>query len=93
MNSTILSSKGQIIIPKQIRETYSWQTGIEFWVIDMGEGILLKPKQPFPVTTIAEVAGCLPYKGTPNKGAPKTIAEMDTAVAQALQTEADDGRP
>jgi AbrB family looped-hinge helix DNA binding protein len=87
MNTTTLSSKGQIIIPKHIRQTYAWSVGVEFLVIDTGQGILLKPKRAFPTTTLEEVAGCLPFTGPA-----KTVAEMDTAVAQAI-SEAEHGRP
>lgn len=79
MNTTKLSSKGQIIVPKWVRDAHNWEAGLEFVVIDTGDGILLKPKRPFPPTTIAEVAGCLQYEGEA-----KTIEEMETAVEQGL---------
>lgn len=79
MDVTKLSSKGQIVVPKKLRERYDWQTGFEFIVIDMGDGILLKPKRPFAVTTIEEVAGCLAYSGSP-----KTVEDMHTAVQQGI---------
>ncbi len=75
MNTTKLSSKGQIIIPKWLRENYNWQTGLEFKVIDTGDGILLKPAKPFPETTIADVAGCLKYEGRPI-----TLEDMERAI-------------
>jgi AbrB family looped-hinge helix DNA binding protein len=79
MDTTKLSSKGQIVVPKKLRESYDWQAGLEFIVIDTGDGILLKPKRPFPATTVEDVAGCLAYSGTP-----KTVEEMDMAVQQGL---------
>ncbi|WP_306535410.1 AbrB/MazE/SpoVT family DNA-binding domain-containing protein, partial [Geobacter sp.] len=45
-----LSSKGQIIIPKQVREAHHWRTGMEFVVESVGDGILLRPRKPFPPT-------------------------------------------
>ena len=82
MDSIKLSSKGQVIIPKHIRSTYHWETGQELIVIDTGDGILLKPKAPFPESTLSEVAGCLHYVGTP-----KTIDEMDDAIAKGLKAQ------
>lgn len=79
LHTTKLSSKGQIIVPKSVREAKNWQPGLEFIVVDTGDGILLKPKRPFPTTTLAEVAGCLKYEGEA-----KSIAEMETAVAQGI---------
>ena len=61
MATTKLSSKGQIIIPKALREAYNWQAGLEFAVIDTGDGILLKPTPTFAATTLEQVAGCLAY--------------------------------
>jgi AbrB family looped-hinge helix DNA binding protein len=78
--TTRLSSKGQVIIPKTIRETYRWAMGQEFIVEDTEEGILLRPKSPFPLTTIEEVAGCLKYNGLP-----KTLEQMEDAIKQGVQ--------
>jgi len=41
METTKLSSKGQITIPKWLRDAYRWETGLEFVVIDTGDGVLL----------------------------------------------------
>ena len=79
MNTTKLSSKGQIIVPKWVREAYNWEPGLEFTVIDTGDGILLKPKRPLPPTTLENVAGCLAYEG-----AAKTVEEMETAVQEGI---------
>ncbi len=79
MTTTRLSSKGQIVVPKNLRELYNWQAGLEFVVLDTGDGILIKPKRPFATTTIDDVAGCLAYSGTP-----KTVKEMDTAVQHGI---------
>ena len=78
--TTRLSSKGQVIIPKTIRETYRWAMGQEFIVEDTGEGILLRPKSPFPRTTVEEVAGCLKYSGPP-----KTLEQMEDAIKKGVQ--------
>ena len=59
METTKLSSKGQVIIPKVFRAAHQWEAGLEFVVIDTDDGILLKPKTPFETTTLNEVAGCL----------------------------------
>ena len=72
VNTTTLSSKGQIIVPKQVRDAHNWQAGLTFTVIDTGDGVLFKPQRPFPTTMVAEVAGC--------NGATTTVEEMDTAV-------------
>lgn len=80
METTKLSSKGQVIIPKHIRESHHWDTGLELQVIEFEGGILLKPKAPFTQTTINEVAGCLPYTGPA-----KNDKDIETAMKQAAR--------
>lgn len=87
MNTTRLSSKGQIIIPKSIRDEYQWTAGVEFFVIDTADGILLKPKRPFPPQSLNNVAGCLHYQG-----AAKTTEEMEKAIQSGIKEKWNDRR-
>ncbi len=80
METTRLSSKGQIILPAAIRTAKQWQPGIEFLVENTAEGVLLRPLKTVPVTTLDEVAGCLNYKGKPH-----TLAEMDAAITAEIK--------
>jgi len=80
LETTRLSSKGQVIIPKPLRSAHHWETGQELVVIDMGDGILLKPKTPFPESNIQEVASCLRYTEKT-----KTIEEMEDAIKKGIQ--------
>ena len=80
METTKLSSKGQVIIPKSLRNTHRWETGLELMVIDMGDGILLKPRAPFLATTLADVAGVLR-----DRVRPKTDAEIQAALRLDLR--------
>ncbi len=75
MLTTKLSSKGQVIIPKEIRNRHHWEPGQELQAIDMDDGILLRPASPFPETTLREVASCLSYSGKA-----KTLEEMEEAI-------------
>ncbi len=84
METTKLSSKGQIIIPKRLREAYNWQAGVEFIVINTGNGILLRPKNPFSETTIEDVVGCLAHDGPP-----VSMEEMDEAISRRIREEWD----
>jgi len=80
METTKLSPQGQVIIPKSMRDAHHWEAGIELIAIDMGDGILLKPKKPFPETILNEVAGCLKYRGTP-----KSLEDMDEVIRQGIE--------
>ncbi len=80
METTRLSSKGQVIIPKPVRTAHHWQPGQELIVIDTGDGVLLKPKQPFQESRIEEVASCLNYTGTA-----KSQQDMERAIKQGAK--------
>lgn len=82
MASVKLSSKGQVIIPKPIRDAYHWENGQELVLTDTGNGILLQPKAPFAEATLDEVAGCLHYSGKP-----KSIEDMENAIAEGAKAQ------
>lgn len=80
MDSTTLSSKGQVIIPKALRDAYNWRPGQQFVAIDVGDGVLLKAKRPFRPTELADVAGSLKYEGDPI-----TLEEMQQAIEKGVK--------
>lgn len=75
METTKLSSKGQVILPKSVRVAHNWQAGVEFAVEEVAEGVLLRPLKPFPKTRIEDIAGCAGYTG-----ARKSIEDMERAI-------------
>jgi AbrB family looped-hinge helix DNA binding protein len=75
MAKTRLSCKGQVIIPKAVRDRHGWRPGLELEVEDRGDAVVLRPTKPYTPTTIDEVYGCLKYDGPPI-----TIEEMDEAI-------------
>jgi AbrB family looped-hinge helix DNA binding protein len=87
METTRLSTKGQIILPKSIRDARSWGPGTEFKVEETERGILLTPKKRFPATKIEDVYGCVKYKGKA-----KTLAEMDAAITAEVLSRHERGR-
>ncbi|MEH1789221.1 AbrB/MazE/SpoVT family DNA-binding domain-containing protein [Nostoc sp.] len=80
MEITKLSPQGQVIIPQYLREAHQWEVGQEFIIIDMGDGILLKPKKLLPETKLDDVAGCLKYQGKP-----KSLEDMDNTIRQGVE--------
>jgi AbrB family looped-hinge helix DNA binding protein len=75
VQTTKLSSKGQVVIPKTIRSRYNWNTDQKISVSDTGDGILLKPLHSFKNTELEKVAGILKHSGKP-----VSIAEMEEAI-------------
>jgi AbrB family looped-hinge helix DNA binding protein len=80
METTTLSSKGQIIIPKAVRRTHGWQAGMKFQVEDTPEGLLLRPGNLFPLTRLEDGIGCTGYKGPA-----MTVEEMREGIDEELR--------
>lgn len=80
MSTTTLSTKGQVIIPKEIRERRGWGAGLALEVEEQGDAIVLRPISALPKTTVGDLLGCLPYKGRP-----KTLAEMEAGIEKGAR--------
>lgn len=87
METTRLSTKGQIVLPKTIRASRAWDVGTEFTVEETSDGILLRPAGPFPETDLDQVAGCLR-----SKRKLKTAAQMRAAAEREVIRRHDRGR-
>jgi AbrB family looped-hinge helix DNA binding protein len=87
METTRLSTRGKIVLPRNIRASRAWAPGTEFTVEETGEGVLLRPVGRFPEADLEEVAGCLR-----SKGKSKTPAQMRTAIAREVMQRHDRGR-
>ena len=87
METTKLSSKGQVVLPKSIRDSRAWEPGTEFIVEETGGGVLLRPARLFPRTELKDVAGCLAYSGKP-----KTLAQLDAAIRRKVKQRHASGR-
>jgi AbrB family looped-hinge helix DNA binding protein len=78
MGTTKLSSKGQIVLPKSVRQARGWEPGTEFVVEATEDGVHLRVKTPFPRTELDDVFGSVRYKGRP-----KSLEQMSEAVKRA----------
>jgi len=77
----VVSSKGQVIIPKSVRDARRWTAGTRLEVRDTPEGVLLAripagAKNPLAVG-LAAIRARVAYQGPA-----KTIAEMNAAVSR-----------
>ena len=75
METTRLSSKGQVVLPSAVRSARRWKPGLELAVENRPEGVLLRPLKPFPQSRLEEVVGSAGYKGPR-----RTLREMENAI-------------
>ncbi len=75
MAQTTISSKGQIVLPKAIRDKRRWKAGMRLVVEERPEGVLLKPVEKKKKLTIDDWAGIVKYKGPA-----RTVEEMNAAI-------------
>ncbi|HEX8365129.1 MAG TPA: AbrB/MazE/SpoVT family DNA-binding domain-containing protein [Allosphingosinicella sp.] len=84
-STTIVSTKGQVILPKAVRTHRRWEAGTKLIVDDTEEGVLLKAAPLFVPTEIKAVFGSLPVAGKA-----LTVDEMNEAVAAEARRRARD---
>jgi AbrB family looped-hinge helix DNA binding protein len=78
---TRVSTKGQVILPKAVRDRHGWTAGTVLEIEDGPNGVTLKPARLFPPTRLEDVVGMLqPFYSGP----PKTIEEMDAAITEEV---------
>lgn len=81
MLTTSLSTKGQVVIPKDVREQHAWEPGTVFELVDQDGGVFLRPVKSLPETSLDELIGCTDYKGPP-----VSDEEMDAAIRREARS-------
>jgi len=76
MESVSLSSKGQFVLPKSIRDRHHWGTGTRLVVIDRGDEVIVKAAVPFAPTELEA-----PDANPVYHGKCLSLADMDRAIA------------
>ena len=75
MARTTLTSKGQITLPKKIREQLGLKAGVRFeCYVDRDGQVVLVPL----TVKLEDLIGILPYSGPP-----KTVEDINEAIAEA----------
>lgn len=90
MESTKLSSRGQVVLPLSVRRSRKWEPGTQLTVEETEDGVLLRRANPFPPTTVDELIGIL--KSIRYQGKPKTLEEMDEAITEEIKARHARGR-
>ena len=82
---TTISTKGQVILPKAIRDRRLWKPGTKLTVEETPDGVLLRASPIFPPSRIEDVSGSLRYDGPT-----VSLEEMDAAVMEEAKRRARD---
>ena len=80
---TTMTSKGQLTIPKEVRDRLGLTPGTRFFVTVRGSEVVARPKN----RKLADLAGML---GRPPNGRSLSIEEMDDAIGDAVAQEWDE---
>lgn len=80
MSSTLLSVKGQVVIPKALRDARRWGPGTRFEVRETPEGVLLTPAAAPAKRDLHEGLAAL-RKLANYQGPAASLEDMDAAVA------------
>ncbi len=75
-----LSTKGQLIIPREIRKRHGWRQGTELEVEDRGDAVVLRATSIGAATTVDDLIGFLRYRG-----AAKTLRQMAAGIARGAR--------
>ena len=79
-SSTVVSTKGQVILPKALRDQNNWGPGTRLVVEQTEAGVLLRRAPYFKPTRIEDVMGMLKYDGPPISN-----EEMDERLSEAFR--------
>lgn len=79
METTKLSSKGQVVLPKSVRDAHGWGPGTEFEVEATADGVRLRARSPFPRTDLKRVFGSVRHEGPTG-----TLEDFDTGIGAVV---------
>jgi len=77
---TKLSTKGQVVIPQEVRDRHGWSAGAELWIEDRDDHLVLWAMPQAPESTLDELAGATGYRGPR-----KSLAEMEAGIAEGVR--------
>jgi AbrB family looped-hinge helix DNA binding protein len=78
---TKLSTKGQLIIPLEVRRRHRWRAGTELLVEDHGTHVVLRAAPEIPRTRVRDLIGCTGYEGPR-----RSLEEMEEAIARGARS-------
>jgi AbrB family looped-hinge helix DNA binding protein len=85
---TILSAKGQVVIPKDVRDHLGLKPGQQLEVIETAGGVLLRPAYQKSGRSFEQITASIQKIMGKYKGPPLTIEEIDRAAEEAWRKSA-----
>jgi AbrB family looped-hinge helix DNA binding protein len=85
---TTLSAKGQVVIPKDVRDQLGLLPGQVLDVVPMGGGVLLKPQHKKSGRSFDEIMVGIRARYQYH-GAPASIEDMDESISQMFRDRPD----
>jgi len=86
---TTLSAKGQVVIPKDVRDQLGLSPGQVLDVVPMGGGVLLKPQHRKSGRSFEEIMAAIRAR-IDYDGPPITIEEMNQTIAEGWRKAGED---
>jgi len=80
MAKTRLSTKGQLIIPKEVRDRHGWAAGIELEVEDRDDHVVVRLADAWPEAQLEELVGSAGYRGPG-----RSLADMEAGIARGAR--------
>jgi antitoxin PrlF len=77
MATMTVSSKGQVVLPADIRRRLGLLAGTQVEVIEQSDGVRLVVSRPVKTTAIA---ACVGMVTAPSKGKPRRLEDFDPAT-------------
>ncbi len=86
---TKMSAKGQIVIPKDVRDRLHWAQGDALELIETSDGVLIKRPKTGKTLTVEEALARIRAR-VKYDGPPVTIEEMNESIAEMFQKSKDE---
>lgn len=78
--TTALSEKGQVVIPKSVRDQRGWEPGLRLVVEATPEGVTLRPLQATRAEAAATLLGITRYRGPR-----RSLRDMELAIRRGAR--------
>jgi AbrB family looped-hinge helix DNA binding protein len=79
--TTVVSTKGQVILPKAVRRRRDWPAGTRLVVEEVTDGVLLRRAPLFETTQVSDVFAMLKTDGKR-----RSVEDMDAAVLEEARS-------